>query len=196
VITQNQLQKSLSYLEYRILIDSLMAQNKTTGTDQSEAMVNYGKLNLQRMQRLEKTVIISNELKSCIEHLNKKLIFLVITEGWCGDAAQNVPVFSFMENISSNIELKLLLRDENPELIDKYLTNGARAIPKLICLEKDTLKELFVWGPRPEPCQKIMLEMKAKNADSKVKAEAIHLWYARDKTATLQKEILELLKSV
>ncbi len=173
-----------------------MAQNKTTGTDQSEAMVNYGKLNLQRMQRLEKTVIISNELKSCIEHLNKKLIFLVITEGWCGDAAQNVPVFSFMENISSNIELKLLLRDENPELIDKYLTNGARAIPKLICLEKDTLKELFVWGPRPEPCQKIMLEMKAKNADSKVKAEAIHLWYARDKTATLQKEILELLKSV
>jgi hypothetical protein len=193
---QTSLSKSFSYLEYRVLIDTLIAQNKTTGQDQSESMVNYGKLNLQRMQRLEKNTMINDELKVCIEKLNRKLIFLVLTEGWCGDAAQNLPIFSFMEKISENIELKLLLRDENIELIDQYLTNGSRAIPKLICLEKETLKELFVWGPRPEPCQQIMLQMKANNASSKEKAEAIHLWYARDKSQTLQKEFEVLLKGL
>lgn len=196
MILQNFLQKSFSYLEYRILIDTLIAQNKTTGEDQSEDYINYGKLNLQRMQRLEKNTVINNELKVCIEKLDRKLIFLVLTEGWCGDAAQNVPVFSFMEKISENIEFRLLLRDENLELMNQFLTNGAKAIPKLICLEKETLNQLFVWGPRPEPCQQIMLQMKANNAPSKEKAEAIHLWYARDKTQTLQKEIEALLKGL
>lgn len=186
----------MSYSQYRDLIDSLAAQNKTTGPDQSEEMVAYGKLNLQRMQRLEKTIVINDELKTVIQGSGRKLLFVVITEGWCGDAAQNVPVFAAMEKASSLLELKLLLRDENPAIMNQYLTNGAKAIPKLICLDKETMEELFVWGPRPKPCQDLVMELKAKNADLKEKGEAVHLWYARDKTQTLQKEITDLIKEI
>ncbi|MCE3226260.1 MAG: thioredoxin family protein [Bacteroidetes bacterium] len=193
MIPQTSVDKAMSYTEYRLLIDSLLEQNKTTGTDQSDDMIHYAKLNQQRMQRHEKNIVISDELKSTISSINKKIIFLVLTEGWCGDAAQNVPLFHFIEKHSSNIELKLLLRDENLDIMNQYLTDGSKSIPKLICLEKDSLKELFVWGPRPAPCQQLMLNLKANNASKKERGEAVHLWYARDKTQTLQKEITELL---
>lgn len=195
MISANDLEKAFSYAEYRNLLDTLMAQGKTTGPDQSESMVEYGKMNLQRMQRLEKTVELTEELKSALDNLQEEIIFLVLTEGWCGDAAQNVPVFYFMQQYSSKVELKLLLRDENMALIDQYLTNGSRAIPKLICIEKETLKELFVWGPRPAPCQELAMQLKQRHATSKEKGEQVHLWYARDKTQTLQKEFVELLKT-
>lgn len=196
MISENYLKKAYSYVEYRKLIDDLLIENKTTGTDQREEMIEYAKLNLHRMQRLEKTVVINESLKAVINTLNREIVFLAITEGWCGDAAQNLPVFSFIEKLSSKVSLKLLLRDENTELIDQYLTNGGRSIPKVICIDKNTLEELFVWGPRPESCQNIMLDLKAKNVSLKEKAEAIHLWYARDKTQSLQKEIEELLKNI
>lgn len=196
MIIKETVQKAYSYANYRKMIDALMAENKTTGTDQSEDMVAYGRINIQRMQRLEKTVGINNELKEVLNKISKPLVFLVITEGWCGDAAQNVPVFHFMEKLSPCITLKLILRDENPEVMDKYLTNGSRSIPKLICLDKETREELFVWGPRPAACQQLMLDLKARNATKKEKGEAIHLWYARDKTESLQREITELLKAI
>jgi hypothetical protein len=196
MILQSSIDKAMSYSEYRLLLDSLLEQNKTTGADQSEEMIHYAKLNRQRMQRHEKNLVISDDLKRVITSVHKKIIFLVLTEGWCGDASQNVPAFHFIEKLSSDIELKLLLRDENPEIMDQYLTSGSRSIPKLICLEKDSLNELFVWGPRPAPCQQIMLDMKAKNASKKERGEAIHLWYARDKSETLQKEVAELLNAI
>ena len=86
------------------------------------------------------------------------------------------------------------MRDENLALIDSYLTNGGRAIPKVIFIDTETNQELAVWGPRPEAAQSIMLEMKEKNASLKEKAEAIHGWYGKDKTQSQQKE-LEILFS-
>ncbi len=130
------------------MIDSLMAENKTTGTDQSEAMINYAKMNIQRMQRIDKTTALGEDIKNTLEKLNRKLIFYVLTEGWCGDAAQNVPVLALIEKHTTNIELRLLLRDQNLEIMDHYLTNGGRSIPKLICVDAESGKELFEWGAK------------------------------------------------
>jgi Thioredoxin len=196
VISSVHLQKAVSYSEHRRMVDDLMAQNKTTGIDQSEIMLTYAKSNLLRMQNLEKSIVINTELETIIKQLNKKIIFVIITEPWCGDAAQNVPVFYFMEKLSDNIEVKILLRDENLVLMDQYLTNGGRAIPKVICLERETLKELFVWGPRPEQCQLLTMQLKEKNASLKEKGDAIHAWYDADKTQSMQKEIGELLRGI
>lgn len=178
------------------MIDSLMAENKTTGTDQSDAMINYAKMNIQRMQRIDKTTVIGEELKSTLGKLNRKLIFYVLTEGWCGDAAQNVPVLAILEQHTTNIELRLLLRDQNLEIMDQYLTNGGRSIPKLICVDAESGKELFEWGPRPQACQEIMLEMKKAGMEKTEIGEKIHAWYAKDKTHSLQKELVELLHIV
>jgi hypothetical protein len=80
------------YAEYIKLIDDLLLDGKTTGENQSEMMFNYGKLNRQRMNRLEKTIRLGDSLKEKLRGVKRKMIWLVITEGWCGDAAQNIPV--------------------------------------------------------------------------------------------------------
>ncbi len=191
---KNYIDRSINYNAYMDLLERLMAQGKTTGPNQSEDYLNYAKLNLARMHRLNKTGTLSTDLKEALKQIKDDFIFLVLTEGWCGDAAQNLPTMHLIEQECMNIELKLLFRDENLELMDQYLTNGTRSIPKLICLEKNTLKEVFNWGPRPAAVQHIMLELKEKGADKKEKAEKIHSWYAEDKTLSLQNEMKTLIE--
>lgn len=188
------IQKSITYPEYLNLLETLLLQGKTTGNNQSESYLNYAKLNLARMHRLNKTVILPENLKTNLKKITKQYIWLTITEGWCGDASQNIPALHFMELENPNIELRLILRDENKELMDKYLTNGSRSIPKLICLEKDTLNEVFIWGPRPKPVQELMLNFKMSNIPKEEASLTIQKWYNEDKTLTLQNEFLELLK--
>ena len=186
--------KAITYTEYVDMLDGLMAEGKTTGSNQSEDYLNYAKLNLARMHRLNKTATLTDELKEQLQKVKFPFIFLVLTEGWCGDAAQNIPTLHLMEEECKKIEVKLILRDENLELMDQYLTGDSRSIPKLICLNKVSLKEVFTWGPRPDAVQHIMLELKEKNAPMAEKAEKIHKWYAEDKTLSMQKELMDLVE--
>lgn len=190
----NYILKSINYSDYCALLETLLTEGKTTGDNQSEGYLNYAKLNLVRMRRLNKTVVLTDELKNELKKITKKYIWLVITEGWCGDAAQNIPVFYYIEKENPNIELRLILRDENLELMDKYLTNGGRSIPKLICLKKENLEEKFVWGPRPEAVQNLTKQLLEQNVTKEEKSLAIQHWYNNDKTLTLQNEFLELIK--
>lgn len=197
----NYISKSINYAEYCNLLETLMANGKTTGHDQSESYINYAKLNLARMRRLNKTVILTEDIKNELQKITKKYIWLVITEGWCGDAAQNIPVFYYIEKENPNIELRLILRDENLELMDRYLTNGGRSIPKLICLEKDSTAstgyiEKFVWGPRPVAVQNLTQQLLQQNVTKDEKSLAIQHWYNNDKTLTLQNEFLQLIKTL
>jgi hypothetical protein len=125
------------------------------------------------------------------------LIWLVLTEGWCGDAAQTVPIMAKMAGESLNIELKLIFRDENLDIMDEFLTDGGRSIPKLIVLNKETLEVLENWGPRPVEAQELF--WKAKNSpdfDYPEVQKALQLWYAKDKTLSTQKELTALVKAL
>jgi hypothetical protein len=188
------LEKSLTYAEYIKLIDDLLLDGKTTGPNQSEAMFNYGKLNRQRMHRLEKTVALSAPLKEKVRRLERRMIWLVITEGWCGDAAQNIPT---IEKIAAEnpeaIETRYVLRDENLELMDAYLTNGARSIPKLIALDAATLEVLGTWGPRPQAAMELFLEMRARGLEKPLMMENIQRWYLADKEKSIQAEFAALV---
>jgi hypothetical protein len=147
------------------------------------------------MKRLDKTTEINPELKSIIEAISEEQIWFVISEPWCGDAAQNVPVIQKMADLNSKIELKIILRDENLEIMDNYLTNGGRAIPKLIALNKSTLEEKFIWGPRPASIQEVMNELKANNVtDLHQMVEKIQIAYNNDHTASVQSEFISILK--
>lgn len=93
--------------------------------------------------------------------------------------------------------MRILLRDDNPEAMNRYLTNGGRSIPKLITIDTDG-NELFTWGPRPQPAQQIIIAWK-QNPEAITHEDAekeLHLWYAKDKGKTLQHEIVEKLKAV
>jgi hypothetical protein len=187
------IEKSMTFAEYIKLIDDLLLDGKTTGTNQSDAMFNYGKLNRQRMHRLEKTVLLNESLTEKARKIDRKQIWLIITEGWCGDAAQNIPVIEKIAAASDNIETRYVLRDENLELMDAYLTNNARSIPKLIALDADTLEEIGSWGPRPQIAMDLFIESKHQGLEKPLIMENLQRWYIADKNQTIQKEFEKLL---
>ncbi|HNP18281.1 MAG TPA: thioredoxin family protein [Fulvivirga sp.] len=193
LIDKSRWDNAISYSEYRQLIDGLLDQKKTTGEDHSDKMIEYTQLNVQRMSKWDKISIINDELALAIENITKKQHWLIITEAWCGDAAQNIPIISKMADLNENIELRFILRDENLDIMDNYLTNGGRSIPKLIILDED-FNELGTWGPRPEPVQKLLAEFKSNpEASYEDFAVIVHTWYGKDRNATIQKEFLSLL---
>jgi hypothetical protein len=195
VIDKKHLDKAMSYEDYRDHIDELLAQGKVTGPQQSESLAEYTKLNVARMRRIDKTIEILPEVKQVIKSIEKPQTWIVITEGWCGDAAQIVPVFNALAKLNGKINLQLVLRDDNLELMDQYLTNSkSRSIPKLIVTEADTLQELFNWGARPKALQDKVDEMKANNVSFDEIKEMLHGWYAKDKTFTTQKELTALFE--
>jgi len=102
-----------------------------------------------------------------------------------------LPIIAKMADISSHISLKILLRDENLDIMDAFLTNGGRSIPKLICLDANTLELKWDWGPRPAPAQDLLRIHKTKPDESHEDfVKQVQLWYAKDKSRTLQKELL------
>lgn len=199
MITQELINGAMNYEQYKKLLEDLLQKGKTTGPNQSDEYLNYAKINLQRMHRLEKTITLSPELSGSLTNIKSSYAWLIITEGWCGDASQNLPVLNLIGKACANIDLKLVLRDEHPELMDQYLTNGARAIPKLICLKKDPMatavySEIFVWGPRPAALQEIVMKLKKENVPVAEKGLVTQNWYNTDKTQSLQKELLKLIR--
>ena len=192
------LQKEYSYAEYRKLIVDLLQEDKVTGIEQSEDLLNYSALNETRMHRLDKTIAISDENIVLLQSLKNNYIWLVLSEGWCGDAAQILPVLNKMALASSGkIELKIVLRDENEELMNLFLTNGSKSVPKLIVLEKASLNVEANWGPRPLGAVHLIQDYKEKHGkiDETVKTD-LQLWYLHDKGISTQNEIINLMLDI
>ncbi len=187
------LDSAMTYAQYRTLTDELLAANKTTGSQHAPDMIEYTRMNVQRMRRIDKTVLLP-DVTAQLAQIATPQMWVVLTEAWCGDAAQNLPVLALMANQNPLIDLRLLLRDEHPAVMDAYLTNGGRSIPKLIVLRADDLTEMGTWGPRPAAAQDMVAEFKRSgSADYKAFAEQVHAWYAKDRTRSLQAEFVPLL---
>ena len=197
MISQETISKGISYQDYIALTEQLLSQGKTTGPNQSKDYVHYTELNFHRMKRVFKTTQIQSDLEQVTKSISKKMTWIVLTEAWCGDAAQNVPVIEKIAELNDKIEVTYLLRDENLELMDQYLTNGGRSIPKLIAIDSETKEEQFTWGPRPATIQKVMDQLKADGVTEISKLiEEIQKAYNEDKTVSVQNELLELLKKL
>ncbi|WP_162126585.1 thioredoxin family protein [Flavobacterium phycosphaerae] len=196
-IIEQSLLKSITYTEYRNRVTTLFAEGKVTGNEQSEALLHYTELNETRMNRLEKTIKISEDIAAKLEYLNRDYIWLLISEGWCGDSAQIVPVIHKMAELSTHIDLRIVFRDENEVLMNLFLTNGTKSVPKLIVLDKNTLEVLGDFGPRPQGAIQLILDYKAQHGvvDEKGKSE-LHLWYFHDKGLSIQQEIMDLMLSL
>ena len=105
------LDASMSFGEYEGLTEQLVEEGKTTGPKQSESLANFTRLNLQRMNRLEKTIEVGEDARSAVRSVEKKQIWLTITEAWCGDAAQNIPIIEKIAAESDIIKTRYILRD-------------------------------------------------------------------------------------
>lgn len=194
-IIEKSLISSFSYQEYRNHVTLLSNEGKTTGHEQTEALVNYTKLNESRLHRLDKTMVVVEEVKTFLENLDKDYIWLVISESWCGDAAQILPIINKMAEVSDKIDLRIVLRDDNDELMNLFLTNGTRSIPKLIIIDKKTNEVINDFGPRPQEAKQLILDYKAEHGvvDETAKIN-LQKWYLNDKGISTQKEIVGLMK--
>jgi hypothetical protein len=179
--------QGIDYPQYKIQMAEDFQSNK------DEKIKAYIKLNQSRMHRVEKTYKISEEIINQLKSLHHKTFWLVLTEHWCGDASQNLPVLNAIAEASNgNIEMKLVYRDQHPELMNAYLTNGTRSIPKLIQLDKH-FNVTGIWGPRPSVAQKLVKDVKSNPDSAPNYANELHLWYAKDKQKSLEMEIGKLL---
>ena len=195
VIDGARLDQAYTYAAYRQHLDELMAQHRTTGPTQTEHFLHYARLNIRRMQRLDKTMELLPELQAALRSLPQPYVWLVLTEGWCGDAAQLVPVLEAVAQAShGQLTTRYLLRDENLDLMDRYLTNGGRAIPRLIVLHTGTLAEAATWGPRPATAQGLLVRQQQQQVPYEEFATQLHSWYAKDRTQSTQRELLALLR--
>ena len=188
-------EQGTDYQTYRALVDQLLLEGKATRDVTYD--LHYTKMNVQRMSRVDKTASLTEELTGTIDQLKTTYKFLVITEGWCGDAAQIVPVFNKIATASlGKIDLKFVLRDKNLPLIDAHLTNGGRAIPVLIILNEEADQVLATWAPRPQVLQELLKEWRQETTEMTILAEKLHSWYAKDKTLSTQAELNEVLKGL
>lgn len=193
-IIEKSLKVSFSYQEYRDFVTDLAKEDKTTGHEQREDLIHYTQLNEARLHRLDKTIQVVDEVKTVLQNLSKEYTWLVISESWCGDAAQILPVINKMAEVSDKIDLRIVLRDDNEDLMNLFLTNGTKSIPKLIIIDKATNEVVNDFGPRPKGAKQLILDYKAAHGivDETAKIE-LQKWYLQDKGISTQKEIMELL---
>lgn len=195
MITKELFESGYTYTAYREMIADKFAKGETTGPIQTPEKLEFTKINIQRMHRLDKTIQVDPQILTQFQHLNCKLNWLILAEAWCGDAAQNLPVLNKLAEAGPKIELRILLRDEHLELIDQFLTDGGRAIPKLI-LMNEQMEVIGTWGPRPKVAQDMVIENKRIGEIPYSEfAVVVQKWYLQDKGLTLQREMLQIVES-
>jgi thiol-disulfide isomerase/thioredoxin len=193
-IIKESLSKSTSYTTFRNLVSNLLEEGKSTGPNQSGALLNYSMLNDKRMARLDKKIKLSDTTIERLNKIKKEQTWLLITEGWCGDAAHILPVMNKMSSENTNINLKVVLRDENPALMNQFLTNGSMSIPKLVVLDNEN-SVVSSWGPRPSIATKMVNDYKEKNGslDPDFKKD-LQMWYNKNKGENIQEDLLAFLE--
>ncbi len=195
-IQLKELTNSYTFESYKNLVHELVANGKTSGPDQRQDLIHFTELNAKRMKRIEKTTVLTDDLKKEISSIQEPMTWVLLSEAWCGDAAQIVPVLGKIASESDQIDLKIVLRDEHLDIMNHYLTNGGRSIPKLICLDQQE-QEIFVWGPRPATIQQVVNATKAEGiTDHAVLVERIQYAYNQNQTRSIQEEIKDLLASL
>ena len=193
-IISDSLTQAISYNDYRTLVSQLVEEQSTTGNEKTEALINYTMLNDRRMKRWDKTVKLSDDAKAKIQNFKNKVTWLVLTESWCGDAAHIMPVINKVAELNDNIDYKVVIRDENDALMNEFLTNGGRAIPKLIAINNETNEVIDTFGPRPNVATEMVKAYKEEHGKLTPEfKEDLQHWYNKDKGQSTIADLLHLL---
>jgi|TARA_R110000737_G_scaffold345455_2_gene373999 hypothetical protein len=182
----------MNFSNYLNLFDEIITAENPVAPYNEEAYFHYAELNHKRQDRWQKKGELSADTLDALSKINQNLNWVLITEPWCGDAAHSNPFIDKMADASDNIDLTVQLRDSGSE-IDKYLTNGGKSIPILIVRDAEG-NDIFRWGPRPEAAQEIHLKNLQSDKSEEEKKVELQKWYNADKGATIQKELVSLLK--
>ncbi|EZH71930.1 thioredoxin [Aquimarina atlantica] len=193
-IIKESVAKGISYTAYVELVNCLVAEEATTGTEQTQQRIDFTKLNTSRMRRLDKTLVILEQSKQVFRDMKEKQTWLVLIESWCADGAQTIPVLNKIAEVSPAIDLKILLRDNNPEFMDLFLTNGTRSIPKLVIVDNSG-NVLNTWGPRSQVATNMVMAYKKENGkiDDAFK-KSLQVWYNKNKGEAIIDDLVNIVE--
>lgn len=181
--------------EYLTRFDAVLNGEITDGVYEDTHFIEYTKLNHSRQRRWLKKMELEPETKAALQEINRPQSWILITEEWCGDSAHITPFIAAMAAENPLINFDIQLRDSAPFLIEQYLTNGSKSIPKLI-VRDEMGNDLFVWGPRPVDGQRIITEGKQNGTPMDVAKADLQKWYNEDKGLSIQQEVIKLLQSI
>lgn len=181
--------------EYRRYLEIESKKAQETGAAFQDERLKYLPLNLVRTTRIEKTYTPAGALQAAARAIQAPQLWMVLTEPWCGDSAQNLPYIFKIAACSAAIDTRILLRDLNLDIMDAYLTDGTRGIPKLVAFDLQG-RELFRWGPRPGPAAELFRQLKGAGTPVEELREKLHRWYARNRGRALENEFAELLRAL
>lgn len=184
---QHYFEKGISYSEYL----ENMTEEAENPIDSPNS--HFVPMNLQRAKRIGKTVKLTDDILATLNRLQHPIKWLVISEHWCGDASQIMPVLhQIAANSNGKIDMRIVYRDQHLELMDAHLTGTSRSIPKLIQLDQQ-FGITATWGPRSAEAQRMVLELKSNPETAATYSEILHTWYAKDKQQAIQQELNLLL---
>ena len=141
---------------------------------------------------LYKRVTIPVEISARVEALKGRWHLLVLNEDWCGDSVNIVPIIAKLSESVSNMDMRILARDENLDIMDSHLTGTSRSIPIVILLDQK-YQECGWWGPRPRELQKWVVE-KGMKLPKEDRYKEVRTFYARDHGLTTMRELTEMLE--
>jgi len=119
---------------------------------------------------------------------------LVLSEDWCGDASNLVPVLARFAEDARQLDLRILKRDEHPELMDLYLTNGSRSIPLAIILDEHG-DAVGRWGPRPADLQDFVIRERLIGERPMTEIyKDVRRWYATDRGHSAIRELVDRIE--
>ncbi len=178
--------------EYLEWMTRQAAADPGAATAEEAELIEYTKLNLRRTQRIDRTWDPSTEMIEAVGAISSPQLWMVLTEPWCGDSAQCLPYAVKLASANPDIEMKFVLRDSHPEIMDRFLTNGSRSIPRLVAFAADGTV-LGQWGPRPVAAQEVFTAAKQAGLEKPEILEKLHLWYGRNRGAAVADELLEFV---
>jgi len=193
---EKSIETSQSYKSYTDLVSKLVSEESTTGNEKTEPFINYTMLNNRRMKRWNKTIKISEEVKEKLAKNENKMTWLALTESWCGDAAHVMPVFNKLAELNDSIDFKVVLRDENEDLMSLFLTDGNKSIPKLIMIDNASGEVINSYGPRPSEATKMVNDYKKEHGKLSLEFKKdLQSWYNNDKGQNTIDDLLKLLEN-
>ncbi len=187
--------KTQTWEEYLHYFDQILSGEFINELYEKEDYRNYVKMNHTRVHRWLKHAELDGKLIDLIKSIDSKQLWYLITEPWCGDAAHSTPIIARLAKLNEHIDLRIVLREENPDFMDRYLTNGGRSIPKLIVRDSEE-SDLFNWGPRPVELAAIHLELRQRQAAFDEINKTLQTWYNNDKGYKIQQELTAHFENV
>ena len=184
--------KAVTYQDYNSMVKLLVAEKRTSGIEHTQEKIEFTKLNASRSKRLDKTINLSEKELAHFKNIGVSQTWLVLTETWCGDAAHTLPILNKIAEASPKIDLKIVFRDENETLMNAFLTNGTKSVPKLVILD-DNYNVLASWGPRSRAATQMVETYKLRHGKlgDNFKKD-LQVWYNKDQGQSLLKDLISL----